>query len=518
MLFRSDESSMVRAGSLNQLVNGLSETRSQADVLVNLVGRLQGEMSSDVTSHLVEVATSLQGSTAGMLDDSLGLAVVPVTSVTNTLPQLVRLLADKLGKEVAFDVVGDEGISVDRQILERLSEPIRQVIVNAVTHGIETAETRHGSRKPEEGQIEMRVELREGTLQLEISDDGAGIDWEAVRRIGADRGLVEPADVAEEELQALLFGDGFSTGDGNASESGRGLFLVDETVEALFGRVRIASESGVGTTVTIAVPSARALEKLLLVDAGGGLWALPAVAVEAMRPVADVTVVDAGETRELDWNGVNIPLRSLGAVAGVSPSRRDENVLVVSHRSGRAAFTCGRVRGNYELWVRHLGNSHAAPRHIFGMSILSNGEEVLVLDAGRMVERAVTLPDDNSHQEVRVLVVDDSRGARAVISGALASAGLMPSVAGSVAEALEILDEHEVDALVVDFSMPNADGIALVNEVRARKNQMPIIMLSAVAGEEDQTRAKLAGVDAFFDKGSFQEGVIADTLWQMLDR
>jgi CheY-like chemotaxis protein len=151
------------------------------------------------------------------------------------------------------------------------------------------------------------------------------------------------------------------------------------------------------------------------------------------------------------------------------------------------------------------------------MSFLSNGEAVLVLDAGRMVERASSLPDEDLRREIRVLVVDDSRGARAVISGALASAGLTPSVAGSVAEALEVLDEHEVDALVVDFSMPNADGVALVKEVRARKSRMPIVMLSAVANEEDQTRAKRAGVDAFFDKGSFQEGVIADTLWDMLE-
>ena len=115
------------------------------------------------------------------------------------------------------------------------------------------------------------------------------------------------------------------------------------------------------------------------------------------------------------------------------------------------------------------------------------------------------------------MVVDDSRGARAVVSGALASSGFLTSVAGSVAEALELLDEVSVDALVVDFSMPQADGVALVEEVRRRGNLIPIIMLSGVANQEDQERARKAGADAFFEKADFREGTLADALWKMLD-
>jgi chemotaxis protein histidine kinase CheA len=509
---------MVNAGSLNRLVNGLSETRSQADILVNLVGQLGDSVPADIADHLNRVSTWLQQSAAGMLDESLGLAAVPVTNITNTLPQLVRLLSGKLGKNVAFEITGDESISVDRQILEQLSEPVRHVIVNALIHGIESPQVRAAGRKPEEASLEMRVGLRDGTLEIEISDDGAGVDLEGVRRVAVERGLVDEAAVSDETLERLVFLDGLSTGsEAESTGSGHGLSVVAQTVEGLFGRVRMVSEPAVGTTVTLAVPSARALEKLLLVEAGGGLWAVPSAAVEAVHPIKDVTIFEDGEAREIEWNGSRIPLRSLAVTAGVAPGRRDQTLLVMSHRTGRAAFTFGGARGTYELWVRHLGASHSAPRHVFGMSFLANREAVLVLDAGRMVERASSLPDDDRHREVRVLVVDDSRGARAVISSALASAGLTPSVAGSVSEALEVLDEHEVDALVVDFSMPNADGVALVKEVRARKDQMPIVMLSAVADEEDQTRAKRAGVDAFFAKGSFQEGVLADALWEMLD-
>jgi len=486
--------------------------------MANLVGQLGDGGASEAAAHLEEVSAWLAQSTSDMLDESLGLAAVPVTNITNTLPQLVRMLADKLNKTVNFEVVGDDRIQIDRQILEQLSEPVRHVIVNALVHGIESVADRRSARKPEDANLEMRITLLDGTLEIEISDDGAGIDWEAVRGVVISNGLLDESEVTQDALERLIFSSDVSTSsDEESPGAGNGLTVVSDVVESLFGRVRMSSEPGVGTTVTLAVPSARALEKLRLLDAAGGSWALPSGAVEAVKPINEIAVIDEAGERHIEWDGTNIPLRSLSLVAGGGQGKNEQTVVVVSHRTGRVAFTVSRVRGNFELWVRHLGVSHAAPRHIFGMSYLSDGEAVLVLDAGRMVERAQLLPDER-HQEVRVLVVDDSRGARAVISGALASAGLLPSVAGSVAEALEVLDEHEVDALVVDFSMPNADGVALVNEVRERKSRMPIVMLSAVANEEDQTRAKRAGVDAFFDKGSFSEGVIADTLWEMLER
>ena len=146
---------------------------------------------------------------------------------------------------------------------------------------------------------------------------------------------------------------------------------------------------------------------------------------------------------------------------------------------------------------------------------------VLVLDAGALVGRssvAAPVVQDRSRTSGgdRVLVVDDSIGARAVVSGALASSGFTTSVAASAAEALDILEEQEVDALVVDFSMPQKDGAQLVEEVRARGITVPVVMLSGVATEEDKARSKNAGVDVFFDKADFREGALAETLREML--
>ena len=146
---------------------------------------------------------------------------------------------------------------------------------------------------------------------------------------------------------------------------------------------------------------------------------------------------------------------------------------------------------------------------------MGGGEVVLVLDAGAVVQLCQEVPQPVVPRS-RVLVVDDSQGARAVIAGSLASSGFTTSVAESAFEALELLNEEHVDALVVDFSMPAQDGVELVRKVRAAGIEIPIVMLSGVAKTEDQERAIEAGVNAFFEKADFREGALAAQLRSLL--
>jgi two-component system chemotaxis sensor kinase CheA len=159
----------------------------------------------------------------------------------------------------------------------------------------------------------------------------------------------------------------------------------------------------------------------------------------------------------------------------------------------------------------------AGPSHITGAALMGGGDVVLILDAGSVVQLCQAVPRPVAPR-ARILVVDDSQGARAVIAGSLASSGFSTSVAESAFEALEVLGEEHVDALVVDFSMPVEDGVDLVRKIRATKNNLPIVMLSGVAKEEDQQRAIEAGVDAFFEKADFREGALAAQLRTLLDQ
>jgi chemosensory pili system protein ChpA (sensor histidine kinase/response regulator) len=275
------------------------------------------------------------------------------------------------------------------------------------------------------------------------------------------------------------------------------------------------STLGHGTVVKMTVPGFRSLQRLLVVDSGGVGWGFPEAAVDDVMPLAEIEVDKTGDEHTIVWDGQRIPLRSLGEVVGAEQWAGERHVVILRHRFGDVALTVNGVDGVREVAVKSLIGSVTAPQHVTGAAFMGSDDVVMILDPGSLVagEGAGATID---RPAARVLVVDDSMGARAVVSGSLASSGFTTSVAGSVAEALEVLEQIEVDALVVDYAMPNADGVALVEAVRAQADHLPIVMLSGVADESDRERAAAAGVDAFFDKADFREGALAETLWNLL--
>ena len=504
------EAVQVNGGRLYEMINDVAGLRHDVHAALGRANAEGGDISA-VISQLQAKADALQS-------ESLGLAAVPLTGLTNQLPQLIAYLAKKLNRGVAFEIIGDEDIAVDRQVMEAVGDPLRQIVVNAIHHGIESRIDRSNVGKPEDGTVTVQFSLKRGALVIVVTDDGAGVNWDEVRSVAAAEGRLEADALADpERLQELLFEPGFTTGsDLEFGGGGKGLSTVETIVESLFGRVALETEPGTGTKVTVTVPAFRALQNIVLVVAGGMEWGIPASAVEEVVSLADTSIEGGGSKRWITRNGEQVPVAAFAEIVGLEEGDGgDAYAIIINHRLGAAAFTVSSVAATRELAVKELGRIIAGPRHILGSAFLG-GDMVLVVDPGRLVERMQRSPGEH-RPSARVMVVDDSRGARAVVSGALASSGFLTSVAGSVAEALELLDEVSVDALVVDFSMPQADGVALVEEVRRRGKLIPIIMLSGVANHDDQERARKAGADAFFEKADFREGTLANALWKMLE-
>lgn len=500
----------VNAGRLYELINDVAALRQEAHSAVSRASADGADISS--------VIGGLQARADALQADSLGLAAVPLTGLTSQLPQLIAYLAKKLNRGIAFEITGDEDVAIDRQVMDAIGDPLRQIVVNAIHHGIESRIDRRDAGKPDDGTVAVQFSLKRGALVIVVTDDGAGVNWDKVRSVAAADGRLDQEALADpERLRELLFEPGFTTGsDSEFGGGGKGLSTVETIVESLFGRVVLETEPGAGTTVTVTVPAFRALQSIVLVVAGGMEWGIPAVAVEEVVSLAETSVERDGGIRWITKDGEQVPVAALAEIVGLEEGGDgDAYAVIINHRLGAAAFTVSSVTATRELAVKEMGRIIAGPRHILGSAFLG-GDMVLVVDPARLVERMQRSPGEH-RPSARVMVVDDSRGARAVVSGALASSGFLTSVAGSVAEALELLDETSVDALVVDFSMPQADGVALVEEVRRRGNLVPIIMLSGVANHEDQERARKAGADAFFEKADFREGTLANALWKMLD-
>ncbi len=522
----SAETLAVGAGRMYRLINLAARIRIDME---EAEARMRNVRNSDDLESLERSFGAIVQASGELEHDAMQLAAIPLSSMTNTLPQLVRFVAKKLGKEVRFEIMGDTEIVVDRQVLDKISDPMRQLVVNAITHGIETPDERTAAGKNPAGQVTLTATIKDRRVELVVADDGGGVDWDAVKATAVDKSIltVEAAD-DQSNLNDALFSPGFSTGSAtDLGGAGKGLSEVSEVVESLFGRVRLESTPGGGTSVTMTVPTSRTLQRVMVFETAGMKWGIPEAVVEEVMPIDSAGIDWSGDVPTIDWRGQRITVSPLGEIVGAAESRLPKHIIIVSHRVGIAAVTVQALHGVREVAAKELGPLLSGPSHITGAALLGGGDVVLVLEASALVTNSEGLPAHHQTLESapaareridKILVVDDSIGARAVVSGALASSGFSTSVAASAAEALEILAVEEIDALVVDFSMPQEDGAELVSKIRGKGLVVPIVMLSGVATEEDKARAKDAGVDVFFDKADFREGALAETLREMLGR
>lgn len=515
------ETVRVNAASLFRLINEICSLRVDTEVLETLVLAATPNGGAgpdpDLLSRLrAEVMRT--GRDAGDLQRrAIELASAPVSEITNTFPQLLRYLARKIGKEVRFELVGDD-LMADRQVLERIADPLRQLLVNAIHHGLEPAAERLAAGKPRTGRVSLRLSVKENKLEVVVEDDGRGVDWPAVHRKAMEQGLVPQGAPAElDRLRSLLFTAGFGTAEASDLVTGDGLGLsaVTEAVEALHGTVTFETAPGEGTRVVLVVPVSRALQDVILIKVAGEQWGIPEIAVLDRFGVADISLDGTAPHLTFGWGGSHIPVYSFAEAAGLTAVEEPRNLLVVSIPSGPVGFLVDRLIGARQMAARELGPLLDGVPHLTGAALLGGGDVVVLVDPARLAERA-SAAADRDETRYRVLVVDDSPGARQLVGGALGSAGFEVALAGTAAEALGHLEREQVDGIVLDYVMPDIDGASLAREIRSRGVTVPIVVLSGLATPRDQALALEAGANLYFDKDDVRRGALAGALRDLI--
>jgi two-component system, chemotaxis family, sensor kinase CheA len=501
----------VDAANLYRLINELCSLRVEADVLSALA-----EADDDADRERVRDMVGGIGAAVGALQQrAVDLAAMPLSEITATFTQLVRYVARRGGKELRFELVGDDAVA-DRQVVERLSDPLRHLLVNAVEHGVETPEERIARGKPRTATLALHAQATHQRLTITVEDDGRGVDWAQVRRAGLERGLISGEDADDRDaLRALLFSPHFSTlADAELVGEGMGLTIVARAVESLQGTLTFETEPGAGTRVVIAVPRSRALQDAVIVRSAGQAWGLPEISVLDSRPAAEIELREVGGRSEVDWSGRWIPAVPFAEAVGLRSAGTPQRMIVVSTTSGPVALLVEEETGRRQVAARELGPVLAGVPHLTGAALLGGGEIIVLVDPSRLADRARVHRDEGPRH--RVLVVDDSRAARQVVGGALGSVGFEVDLAGSPTEALSVLAATSFDAIVLDYLMPTMDGATLAQRVRALGIDVPIVMLSGVATGEDASRALGAGANAYLDKDDVRKGALASVLSELI--
>ncbi len=369
------------------------------DRLVNLVGELvitQAMLAQRLSLHgvgTIDELSDLDHLTRELQDSAMSIRAQPVKSVFNRVPRIIRELEAGTGKRVRLEVEG-EMTEVDKTVVERIGEPLTHMIRNAVDHGLEMPDERVAIGKPAEGVVRLAAEHRSGRIVISVADDGRGIDLARVRAKAVERGIIaHDANLADEEIENLIFAPGFSTAASVSNISGRGVGMdvVRRNVQALGGRIGIASRFGKGSTFTLTLPLTLAILDGMVVSVGGQTYVIPlAHVVESLRPQSgDVRAFGPG-AGVLDVRGAYLPILPIGRLLNVPEACAEptEAVLVVVETdAGQSILMVDGIQDQRQVVVKSLEANYAPVAGLAGATVLGDGRVALIIDVETLVQR-----------------------------------------------------------------------------------------------------------------------------------
>jgi two-component system chemotaxis sensor kinase CheA len=375
------------------------------DRLMNLVGELVINQAM-LSQRLAEAGLARSTDVASGVDEFeqltrdiqegvMAIRAQPVKSVFQRMPRLVREVAAATSKKVRLVTEG-EGTEVDKTVIERLADPLTHMIRNAIDHGLEKPEVRLAAGKREEGLVRLAATHRSGRIVIEIADDGAGINRPRVRAIAEGRGLIPPnAQLADEEIDNLIFLPGFSTASTVSDISGRGVGMdvVKRSIQALGGRVSISSRPGEGSTFTLSLPLTLAVLYGMVVTVAEQTLVVPLTSIiETLKPRLRDMHSFGGEARVIQLRNNFVPLIDVGRELGYRSRCADAGagvvLLVESDGGAQSALLVDAIQGQRQVVIKSLEANYGRVPGIAAATILGDGRVALILDVDAVVAGA----------------------------------------------------------------------------------------------------------------------------------
>ena len=471
-----------------------------------------------------------------MVDEVLSLRMRPFRDGIQHFPRMVRDLARNLGKDVVLRVEGEDTL-VDRDILQRIESPLNHMLRNAVDHGMESAQERLAAGKPATGTIVMEARHRAGMLNIEISDDGRGVDPEKIRRTVIERKMATEQMVgamSQAELLEFLFLPAFSLKGGITEISGRGvgLDIVHDTIRQQNGTVRIESELGKGFRTSITLPLTQSIVRALVVDVKGEAYAVPIVKVERVLMVPQSAVHTLENKQFFDHGNEHLGLVAAAQVLELGDMDHAEEmpVVVIGGSARRYALVVDKIRGEESLAVQAIDPIFGKMRDISAAALLDDGEPVLILDVPDLLLSVEKLLEEGGLHQLtradhagrrrmkRILVVDDSLTVREMERKLLVGRGFEVDIAVDGIDGWNVVRSGDYDLVITDVDMPRMDGIELVTLIKKdlHLHKLPVMIVSYKDRPEDRARGLAGGADYYLTKGSFHDETLLDAVSDLI--
>jgi two-component system chemotaxis sensor kinase CheA len=478
---------------------------------------------------------NLSNMTDNLLEETKRVLMFPFSSLVEVLPKLVRDLSREQGKDIKL-VISGERIEIDRRILDEMKDPLIHLMRNCIDHGIEKPEERRRKGKSPQGTITIAISQKtNSSVEILVSDDGAGINTSDIRASAVKRGIItsdEADKLGEQETLSLLGRSGISTSPIITDISGRGLgmAIVIEKVEKVHGTISIETHPDRGTTFRITLPVTVAVFRGVIARLDERFFAIPTNNVErAVRIRKDIIkTIEDKETIQIDGHILSlVRLKDILELPYEESEKTSPDyvpVLILTYAEKELALLVDEVVNEQEILVKSLGPQLPRVRNILGVSIMATGKMVPVLNIADLMKSAIkvtpgrTVTVKTEAKKQSVMVVEDSITSRMLLKNILEAAGYYVRTAVDGVDAFNALKTNSFDLVVSDVDMPRMNGFDLTAKIRADKklSELPLILVTALESREHRERGVEVGANAYIVKSSFDQSNLLETIRRLI--
>ena len=449
--------------------------------------------------------------------------VLPISTVFNSFTRMVRDIALEKGKDIDFEIQGNDTCA-DKKIIEEIKTPLMHILRNAIDHGIETKDERLLAGKPPVGKILLSAKQDDNKVVIDVIDDGQGFNLEKIKDRAVSRGFLTQEDIdtmTDDAIMNIIFWPGFTTGDSITSISGRGIGLdvVKTKISQLNGKVKVISEFGKGSCVHIEIPVTLATLRVFLVKISEQIFAIPIQMITTFVLKRQDEIKTNNGNLSILYNDKILPLYYLSDILGLptSPRGEKETVLIIEADDKSIGLVVDKLLGDQDILQKKLPSPLYKIKNISGTTNLASGEVCLILNmqdilhynfhkAINSVSPSTLLPADTLSFK-RILVVDDSMTTRTMIKNILTNAGYSVDDVSGVSEAMVQLKIEHYDLIITDLDMPKIDGFEFIDMLQNDEMYMdiPIFVISSKAKEKTINRLKQYKIEGYIQKDLFNQ-------------
>ena len=549
-------------GTIGQLQNYYHRSTERLEQLGSLINQLRNTFSEDI-ARLDIISDELE-------DGIRTLRLLPLSTIFNLFPRMVRDLARQQRKEIELVISGGE-TRADKRILEEMKDPLMHILRNAIDHGIETPEERRKSGKPAIAKIELRGYQTATHVVLEVCDDGRGLDIEKIKQTALKRGICQPEELlgmTPQQIHSLIFAPGFTTRTVVTEVSGRGVGMdvVRTNVERLKGIIQVESSPRKGSVFRIQLGTTLATAHVLIVSVQGISYAIPVEFVQMTKLVQvneifaiegretivfedqPISVAQLADLLEIRWTSSQFEPESTISQESksrfsLSPSLIQKNpssptmdvaspCIILKVGEEKLGLFVDALVDEQDVVLKPQSQLLKRVRNVAGATILGTGEVCIILSPQDLIKsirkqagvisspivRSALKVQDNSSVKPVILLVEDSITTRTQEKRILEAAGYEVVTAVDGLDGFNKLGTRSFDAVVSDIQMPNLDGLSLVTKIRQNRDysELPIILVTSLASGEDKRKGAEVGANAYITKASFNQEVLIETLKRLV--